>query len=319
MPNKPPSDRTHANLSCPVLSLPKGRSFTPSPEGVPPVFNLGLSAGDPPSSLLPRASCLNFTKRTQFAPRPPSADPKIRNKPNSRIPSVPPPPISAKQTQSHKADSQNTRNEPNPSTPGTLPPRPCPHLCETNPIYHRFQISPHFTKQTQSSYPRQPPLRKTNQISHTPGVPPAFHPPLRETNPIYHRFQISDFPPFYETNPISVPPSYRWRLAGIPILNCAKRTQSPYPRRPAGFPPLIVQNEPNSACPTSLAAPHCAKRTQFPYPPRTAGVSPAFRSSIVRNEPNPSTQLDNIALKGLPSEWKEAGNILTDSPPVITR
>ena len=229
MPNQPPSDRTRA-------------------KGGPPVFNLGLSAGDPP--LIPIASCLvpqfhetnpisqsQQPKKSKQTQLPPGPSPKMQNEPNSppRPPdprskyakrtqsphrrhlaapqlretnpiTVPPAsrrpysPIYAKRTQflrpptpgghiparpitRNKPNSTSptakksetnpiyrtagfapppfSRNEPNPSTPGTLPPRPCPHLCETNPIpvetpnlrTTNYQLRTKYAKQTQFPAP----------------------------------------------------------------------------------------------------------------------------------------------------------------------
>ncbi len=157
-----------------------------------PVFNTGLSAGDPPpynakqsqspyrwrladfpipkiretnpippwptakiretnpipstsSSLLPLASCLSFTKRTQFTPPPPSPRTKY-----------------AKRTQFHKANSQSP-------TPNTQKMRNEPNFRKhqsTEPPYGHgpgAPGSPYNAKQTQSQ-PRPPiyELRTTN-------------------------------------------------------------------------------------------------------------------------------------------------------------
>ena len=149
MPTQPPSDRTRA-------------------KGGPPVFNPGLSAGDPATTQKKRNEP-NFTlahaptppyyaKRTQFAPtataiipnKPnlaPLAIPKTRNEPNSRIPSVPPPPNYAKRTQFHPRrtcgrpkNAKRTQSQPGKCAKPTQSPvrarHAVPQIRETNPISH---------------------------------------------------------------------------------------------------------------------------------------------------------------------------------------
>ena len=122
MPNQPPSDRTRA----------KGR---------PPIFNPGLSAGDPPPhkkcetnpiptyqvsrsplfqrnepNFQPRRTCGNPKMRNE--PNPSLAhDPKMRNEPNFphrwRLAGLPSPPIMRNEPNFHPATPPNAQNEPN--------------------------------------------------------------------------------------------------------------------------------------------------------------------------------------------------------------
>ena len=107
---------------------------------------------------------------------------------------------------------------------------------------------------------------------------------------------------------------YRWRLAGIPSLHCAKQTQFavppascrlrtppfprnepnlPCPQHPAGFaPPPFAQNEPNFASLQPLIM-------RSEPNPRT-GTVPARRDApIMQNEPNfipsPSRHVENLS------------------------
>ncbi len=119
-------------------------------------------------------------------------DPNMRNEPNSRIPGVPPLPISAKRTQSpdtqakakplcindltkigdsylfltirRLAHDQNTRNKPNSPVPSVPPPQ----KCETNPIYPAATIP-------------------TTQICETNPISSRGLPQICETNPIFNQ------------------------------------------------------------------------------------------------------------------------------------
>ncbi len=139
-----------------------------------------------------KANCQNPTANSQ----------KMRNEPNSRIPTVPPPPISAKRTQ---------------SLPGN------------------------YAKQTQSTVPpasrcpRSTQMRKTNPIS----IPPAplmvenepnlpsrqpNHPPLCKTNPIYHTTTL----PIMRNKPNRRPPTIHYSLyTKFPRLSSRLTYQSP--------------------------------------------------------------------------------------------
>ncbi len=187
---------------------------------------------------------------------------------------------------------------------------------ETNPIsyprptIHDSLLTIHsFTKRTQFQHHTHPaPLAEgQSRFIGEPNLPHAHHPPTQK----------------YETNPISLPPSYRWRLAD-PRPKNAKRTQSTSPDTltPA-FPSHITQNEPNPPKPTAkshdpkmrnepnfpfrrppaaLAAPFYAKQTQF---------HPAGHPKC-ENKPNPRTGTACRAPTAFcascaPSAWLRAG------------
>ncbi len=153
--------------------------------GVPPLYLTPTEVGDPPTTkkhetnpipgtaaIPPRwAKVSPDSSGNPICPAPTiTTNQKMQNEPNSRTPSVPPPPISAKRTQ----------------FPHTKCPT-APHLCETNPIpAHQVSHHPLFqrnepnlpsrhaahdpknTKRTQFRIPHAPPTaekRETNPIS----------------------------------------------------------------------------------------------------------------------------------------------------------
>ena len=119
MPIQPPSDRTrtkggHSSPEFWILTS----GFSPIMQNEP---NLRLPACPKPqireTNPIPPATRLWKTKKCETNPiyaYPSLANhPKMRNEPNSHIPTVPPPPISAKRTQSQDAPRPNAQNEPN--------------------------------------------------------------------------------------------------------------------------------------------------------------------------------------------------------------
>ncbi len=93
------------------------------------------------------------TKKCETNPIYPPNNPKIRNEPNFRIPSVPPTPISAKRTQ---------------FTP--TPAWPTIQICETNPISYRWRL-PGFPNPKMRNEPNSTRrIYETNPICPTPTI-----------------------------------------------------------------------------------------------------------------------------------------------------
>ncbi len=170
---------------------------------------------------------------------------KMRNEPNCRTPSVPPPPISAKRTQlpyrwrlAGFSSPKNTKRTQFTTTPT--------QLRETNPI-----LAP--TPATHDPIMRNEPNF----------IPPHDQNPRNEPNSrVAFRISPRPNPNFYETNPIYPPPSF---------------TPPPFPRNEPNLPhpttqlretnPILVP--PPSSRPDR--APKYAKQTQFTDPrPKTA-------------------------------------------------
>ena len=206
------------------------------------------------------------TQKNETNPIYPPQDPNIRNEPNLPRPRLP----------DRRPHPPNMRNEPNYRTAAPLF------------TIHRslFTI---FTKRTQF---RPPTARATTQKCETnPIYPTIYSPQYTIYNPLTQFPQASDF------SPICARANAKRTQSGYHTCPyCAKRTQSPHRRHPAGLTvPPIMRNEPNLPYPWRLAgipSPHYAKRTQFTCRPRTAGI---WRAPITQNEPN------------LPYRWRLAG------------
>ncbi len=160
------------------------------------------------------------TQLRKTNPIPPGQLPKANSRFYETNPIPAPPPSSrpwapnyAKQTQSHKANSQKMRNEPN-------LPLGRAQMRKTNPISPpRASITrnePNFDPQPPGP---QPKYAKQTQFTHPRAY--CLVPRLRETNPIS---ATADLWRPKNTKRTQLP--YRWRLAGIPIAHYAKQTQS---------------------------------------------------------------------------------------------
>ena len=263
MPTQPPSDRTRA-------------------KGGPPVFNPGLSAGDPPrpkkceTNPIPQGRPPKNAKRTQSQPRPTTQMRKTN------------PIYTPANSQSPTANSCFLRNEPNFHR---LADPTVPRISKTNPITaYRWRPAgfpaPHCAKRTQSPY-----------RWHLPG--PTI-PSLCETNPIYE-LPTTNYEPKIRNEPNFHPHCHPERRAAersaaaqsqgicsITIAGGDSTQTNPGRTQMRKTNPIIPPAGPNPGDPGNHELPttnyelYYAKQTQFT---RTAGVSLAFRSPIMRNKP----------------------------------
>jgi hypothetical protein len=143
---------------------PSGRIMRNKPiktthaKGVPPLYLTPTEVGETPTT--PK-----MQNEPNFSRTGPVENQKMRNKPNSRIPGVPPPHIFAKRTQFHPAaDLWKTKNaKRTQSQPGNYAKRtqftptptwPAIQLCETNPISAATVLwKSKKSKRTQSTVP----------------------------------------------------------------------------------------------------------------------------------------------------------------------
>ncbi len=178
---------------------------------------------------------------------------KMRNKPNSRMPGVPPPHIFAKRIQFSVLPTSRQLG-------------PQPKLCETNPIYRTAGVSPaspppNFTKRTQF-HPRGTPNTQ-NELN------------------LPHRHHHHD--PKCETNPISLPDYTKQtqspRTAGVsPASPPIVQNEPNLPHRHHHHDPKC---ETNPICPHDHPAPHQKCETN-PIPALAVIPSGGLRSEAQR-------------------------------------
>ncbi len=246
------------------------RNPHPSPEfwiltsGFSPIMRNEPNLGTPAS--LPARPCPQMREtnpiRTGTVPARRDA-PTTRNEPNFST-----------------AHNPITRNEPNLGTAGILPARPCPQLCETNPISTRPLCETNPISRTPPIYNPQytiynplPQSQHGQYAKRTQFAPPSTihniqytipwpNLPSRQLHTTTFSAKRTQFTPPHDSNARNKPNlAYRWRLAGFPISHYAKRTQSVRARsRRAGMP------LPRETNPISSRA-------------RLAGAAPVIRST----------------------------------------
>ena len=157
MPNKPPSDRTRA-AGVPPTHLTPGTVGAPSDHpkntkrtqsATPTTKKCETNPIPPGKQPIANSQKLLFTKRTQFTHTATCPTPKKRNEPNFSLPSIPPPPIYAKRTQSQ-------------------PRRTCGgQKNETNPIYRTGAACRVPIMQNEPNLPTRPPGQQPKNAKRT--------------------------------------------------------------------------------------------------------------------------------------------------------
>ncbi len=231
---------------------------------------------------------------------------KMRNEPNSRIPTVPPPPVSAKQTQSVPTPARTTTQErkTNPIH------HPTAQTNETNPIAALRPNYSRFTTHYSLFYKTNPipayqlsrqPLFQRNK----PNLPHPHRPtdPITRNEPNPAKSRISPRSvrvQICETNPITSPLLLFSTTPLLPPPSPKMRNEPNLP--PRTHRPTTQKHETNPICLTTKCPPPpiSAKRTQFSttnihstfynlqslrpiYPTAAKAINPPIASLVLKN------------------------------------